>query len=79
MCTLFPNSNVFNLPIIIGNHDPILTTKYTFKFENWWTCEDDFQGVSQNAWNATTNKSFHARTTNFAGPLKRWCKKKKPI
>jgi hypothetical protein len=35
--------------------------------------------VAKNAWNASINKPFHARTTNLAGALKRWCKKKKPI
>jgi hypothetical protein len=86
-CTLFPNTNVFNLPIIIGDHAPILIStesnfhrpKLQFKFENWWTYEEDFQNVAKNAWNASINKHFHARTTNLAGTLKRWCKKKKPI
>jgi hypothetical protein len=86
-CGLFPNTNVFNLPIIIGDHAPILVStesqfrrpKLHFKFENWWTFEDDFQGIAKNAWTSSINKPFHARTTNLAGTLKRWCKKKKPI
>jgi hypothetical protein len=86
-CSLFPNTNVFNLLIILGDHAPILIStestfhrpKLQFKFENWWTYEEDFWGVAKNAWNASINKSFHARTTNLAGTLKRWCKKKKPI
>lgn len=41
--------------------------------------EDDFQDIAKNAWVATVHKPFHARTTNLAGTLKRWCKKKKPI
>jgi hypothetical protein len=85
-CGVFPNTNVFNLPIIIGDHAPILVStesqfcrpKLHFKFENWWTFEDDFQGIAKNAWTSTINKPFHARTTNLAGTSKRWCKNKKP-
>jgi hypothetical protein len=86
-CGVFPNTNVFNLPIMFGDHAPILVStesqfrrpKHHFKFENWWTMEDDFQDIAKNAWVATVHKPFHARTTNLAGTLKRWCKKKKPI
>jgi hypothetical protein len=86
-CAIFPSTNVFNLPIILSDHAPILISteskfhkpKLQFKFENWWTYEDDFQGVAKNAWNASSKKPFHARTTNLAGTLKRWCKKKRPI
>ena len=74
-CTLFPNTNVFNLPIILSDHAPILIStgstfrrpKLQFKFENWWTYEEDFQGVAKNAWSASINKAFHARTTNQIG------------
>jgi hypothetical protein len=86
-CTIFPNTNVFNLPIILSDHAPILIStdskfqrpKLHFKFENWWTYEEDFRGVAKDAWNASVNRPFHARTANLAGALKRWCKKKKPI
>lgn len=88
-CDVYLNTNVFNLPIIhsLSDHAPILITtesqvrrpKLNFKFENWWTFEEDFQGIAKNAWASTVNKSFHARTTNLAGTLKRWCKKKKPL
>jgi hypothetical protein len=88
-CDVYPNTNVFNLPIIhsLSDHAPILITtesqvrrpKLNFKFENWWTFEEDFQGIAKNAWVSSVNKPFHARTTNLAGTLKKWCKKKKPI
>jgi hypothetical protein len=86
-CGVYPNTNVFNLPIMFGDHAPILIStesqfrrpKLNFKFENWWTMEHDFQDIAKNAWAVTANKPFHARTTNLAGNLKRWCKKKRPI
>jgi hypothetical protein len=86
-CGLFPNINVFNLPIMFDDHAPILIStesqfhrpKLHFKFENWWTMDDDFQVIAKNAWAITSHKPFHARTTNLTGTLKRWCKKKKPI
>lgn len=84
-CGLFPNTNGFILPIILSDHAPILVStesqfhrpKLRFKFENWWTFEADFQCIAKNAWNATVTKPFYARTTNLAGTIKRWCKKKK--
>jgi hypothetical protein len=88
-CSLYPNTNVFNLPIIhsLSDHAPILIStdsqfrkpKLHFKFENWWTFEEDFQRTTKNAWASLFNKSFYARTTNLAGTLKRWCKKEKPL
>ena len=41
--------------------------------------EEDFQNVAKTAWDLSANRPFHSRTTNLAGTLKRWCKKKKPI
>jgi hypothetical protein len=86
-CDMFPNTNVFNLPIILGDHAPILVStqsqyrrpKLKFKFENWWTMEEDFQNVAKTAWDLSVNKPFHSRTTNLAGALKKWCRKKKTI
>jgi hypothetical protein len=86
-CGVFPNTNVFNLPIMLSDHAPILVStesqfhrpKLNFKFENWWTMEDDYQQTTKSAWISSTHKPFHARTSNLAGTLKRWCKKKKPI
>jgi hypothetical protein len=86
---VYPNTNVFNLPIIhsLSDHAPILITtesqfrrpKLHFKFENWWTFEDDFQGIAKSSWASSVGRPFHARTANLAGNLKRWCKKKKPL
>jgi hypothetical protein len=51
-CHVFPNSNVYNMPLIhsISDHAPILLStdgparkfKRSFKFENWWLKEKDF-------------------------------------
>jgi hypothetical protein len=41
--------------------------------------EDDYQHTAKSAWVSSAHKPFHARTTNLAGTLKKWCKKKKPI
>lgn len=41
--------------------------------------ENDFQDTAYNAWINSVHRPFHARTTNLASSLKRWCKKKKPL
>jgi hypothetical protein len=41
--------------------------------------EDDYENVAKFAWHSSSNKPFHCRTTNLAGTLKKWCKKKKPL
>ena len=66
-------------PILVSTESQFRKPKLKFKFENWWTYENDFQEVAKCAWTASINRPFHARTTNLAGALKRWCKKKKPI
>ena len=78
---------MLNLPIILSDHAPILITtegryrkpKHSFKFDNWWLKENDFQSFARSAWISATNMNFSARTNNLAGALKVWCKKKKPI
>lgn len=57
-CGVFPNSNVFNLPIIYSDHAPILLSTETqmrkprrnFKFENWWILEKDFHAYAKDVW-----------------------------
>jgi hypothetical protein len=88
-CVSHPVSNVYNMPIIhklsdhaailLSTDGPIRRTKRSFKFENWWLKEQDFQTNAQAAWISTANKSFSARTNHLAGALKIWCKKKKPL
>jgi hypothetical protein len=88
-CTLFPMTNVFNMPIIhsFSDHAPILLStgskfkrpRLSFKFENWWPLEEDYQSVPKNDWASTTTKPFHVRTNHLAGTLKVWCKKKRPL
>jgi endonuclease/exonuclease/phosphatase family metal-dependent hydrolase len=53
-CDAFPISNIYNMPIIhtLSDHAAILLSteghvrkiKRSFKFENWWIKESDFQG-----------------------------------
>jgi exonuclease III len=86
-CAAFPISNVYNMPIIhtLSDHAAILLStdgtlhrvKCSFKFENWWLKEDEFQNYAKNDWLSTANRSFAARTNHLAGTLKIWCKKKK--
>lgn len=46
-CHIFPNTTVYHLPLIYGDHAPILVLlnpnfrkpKNSFKFENWWLLE----------------------------------------
>jgi hypothetical protein len=88
-CDVFPISNVYNMPIIhtLSDHAAILLStegqvrkiKKTFKFENWWLKEDDFNDYAKKAWHTSRNKSFSQRTNHLAGQLKVWCKKKKPL
>jgi hypothetical protein len=46
--------------------------KKSFKFENWWLKENDFQDHANFFWNASRNKSFSNRTNHLAGALKVW-------
>jgi hypothetical protein len=41
--------------------------------------ENDFHSTAKSAWLSSASKPFHARTSNLAGTLKKWCKKKKLI
>jgi hypothetical protein len=88
-CDAYPISNVFNMPIIhslsdhaailLSTEGPIHRIKRSFKFENWWLKEIDFQELAKTAWVSTVNKPFSSRTNNLAGKLKIWCRKKKPL
>lgn len=88
-CVDYPVSNVYNMPLIhslsdhaailLSTEGPVRRTKRSFKFENWWLKEQDFQTHAKGAWVSTANKSFSARTNQLAGVLKIWCRKKKPL
>jgi hypothetical protein len=41
--------------------------------------EDDYHNIAKTTWMSSKNKPFHVRTTNLAGSLKKWCRKKKPL
>jgi hypothetical protein len=88
-CDVFPISNVYNMPIfhtlsdhatiLLSTEGPVRRIKKTFKFENWWLKENDFNDYAKKVWNVSKNKSFSNRTNHLAGQLKIWCKKKKPL
>lgn len=88
-CAAYPISNVYNMPLIhsISDHAAILLStdgpvpkiKRSFKFENWWLKEGDFQLYARTAWSKTANKSFSTRANHLAGALKIWCRKKIPL
>jgi hypothetical protein len=88
-CVDYPISNVYNMPIIYSISDhaaillstdgPIRRIKRSFKFENWWIKEQDFQDRAKSAWLSTTNKPFLSRTNHLARTLKICCRKKKPL
>ncbi|XP_048555987.1 uncharacterized protein LOC125536777 isoform X1 [Triticum urartu] len=86
-CAFYPNTKVLNLPIILGDHAPILISsegklvrpRQSFKFENWWLMEKDFHSFAKNNWISSSLTSFAAKSSSLAGSLKVWCKKKKPL
>lgn len=86
-CKVFPNTAVYNLPIMYSDHAPILTiskpvtvkTKRPFKFENWWLLEEDYHDMAKNNWITSNNKPFHVRAALLAGSLKKWSKSKRPL
>jgi hypothetical protein len=65
--------------ILLSTEGPVNKIKKSFKFENWWLKETDFQEHAKSIWNASKSKSFSNRTNHLAGALKVWCKKKKPL
>lgn len=88
-CDAYPISNVYNMPLIhsLSDHAPILLStdgpvrriKRSFKFENWWLKEKDFQMHAKTVWEKNINRPFSVRTNRLAGALRIWCRKKKPL
>jgi hypothetical protein len=88
-CVAYPVSNVYNMPLLhcFSDHAPVLMstmgkinkTRNSFKFENWWLKEDDFQDYAKNCWFQSKYKPFSDRTKHLAAKLKVWCRKKKPL
>jgi hypothetical protein len=66
-------------PILLSTESQYRRPKQSFKFENWWAMEDDYHNVAKTSWISTKHKPFHLRTTNLAGSLRKWCRKKKPL
>jgi len=52
-CTAYPRTTMYHLPMLCGDHAPILTmldpnrpgTNVVFRFENWWLMEQDYADV----------------------------------
>jgi hypothetical protein len=65
--------------ILLSTEGPVKRIKNTFKFENRWLKESDFNDYAKKVWNVSKHKSFSNRTNHLAGQLKIWCKKKKPL
>ncbi|XP_047049162.1 uncharacterized protein LOC124654187 [Lolium rigidum] len=88
-CDAYPISNVYNMPIIhslsdhaailLSTDGPVRKIKRSFKFENWWLKEQDFQSHAQAVWSTSSKRSFYSRTNHLAGALRIWCRKKKPL
>jgi hypothetical protein len=66
-------------PILVSTESQFRKPKRTFKFENWWTLEEEYHTLAKKTWASSTNRPFHVRTTNLAGSLRKWCRKKKPL
>lgn len=69
----------YHAPILIISQPVIAKTKRSFKFENWWLAENDFQVTAQAACSNTSDKPFHRCTSKVASSLKRWSRSKRPL
>ncbi|EEC77009.1 hypothetical protein OsI_15342 [Oryza sativa Indica Group] len=86
-CMNFPNTTVYHLPMLYSDHAPIIAIlnpksrrpRRSFKFENWWLLESDFNQEAKAAWQKTERYHFQRRTTLLARFLTSWSKKKKPL
>jgi hypothetical protein len=65
--------------ILLSTDGSVRRVRRSFKFENWWLKENDFQNCVKNDWLSTANKSFSARTNHLAGTFRIWCRKNKPL
>jgi hypothetical protein len=83
-CVNFPGTNIFHLPMLKSDHSPILAMvssnrgmiSRTFKFENWWLLNDDFQDIASASWQKSHNRPFHLKTFYLAKDLIKWQRNK---
>jgi hypothetical protein len=83
-CTKYPRTAVYHLPMLRGDHAPILTmmhsnrpkTNKLFHFENWWIMEQDFTNVAKQSWDKSSSRPFHQKTKYLSYDLKKWRKAK---
>jgi hypothetical protein len=61
--------------ILLSTEGPVRRIKKSFKFDNWFLREDDFNEYAKKAGNVSRNKNFSNRTNHIAGQLKIWFKK----
>jgi hypothetical protein len=62
-CVVYANTNMFNIPIILSDHAPILIStngtyrkpQKQFKIENWWLMESYFQANAHSVWTNSAN------------------------
>lgn len=81
-CNGFPNTDVYNLPIMYSDHATILaisTPSKNEKNQNWWLFEDDYHDAARNNWITTNDKPHHVRTALLVGTLKKWSRSKRPL
>jgi len=86
-CTKYPQTAVYHLPMVQGDHAPILTMMHStrpktnplFRFENWWLLEQDFNEVAKQSWEKSSRRPFHLKTKYLAYDLKKWRKAKPNI
>jgi len=86
-CTAYPRTTVYHLPMLRGDHAPILTildsnhprTNVVFRFENWWLMEQDYVDVAKTSWLKSSNRTFHQKTKYLAADVKKWRKTKPSI
>lgn len=83
-CANFPNTMIYHLPMMKSDHAPILAIldsnrprpRKSFKFENWWLLEKDFNQVVQQSWTKSSSRPFHHKISYLTADLKTWCKSK---
>jgi hypothetical protein len=81
-CSAFPNTVVYHLPMMKSDHAPILAMlntkvhKYSrsFKFENWWLLEDDYELTAKQSWRKYSRRPFHLKTHYLVKDLNKWRK-----
>lgn len=83
-CDVFPNTMVYNLPVMKSDHAPVLAIldampckrNKPFRFENWWLLKDDYDRIAHQSWNKSSQRPFHLKAFFLGKDLQRWCRSK---